>query len=241
MFYFDEINSKKILKSDLISEAEVFFTTKESFIKTKEESLKQLANENKNLICNYLKINPNNLLHPKQVHGDNIEFVTKNKKEYPQTDALILNNTTNAIYLNFADCTPVVLYDFRKNIIAIAHAGWRGTVLKIAAKTISKMNSNPQDIKALIGPNICFNCFETSEEIALELKKTLINPDGLFLEKNGKYYADLKGVNARQLYEAGVKEVDICPYCTYCNNDLFFSYRKENKTTSRISAVAKLK
>ena len=93
----------------------------------------------------------------------------------------------------------------------------------------------------IIGPNICFNCFETSEEIALELKKTLINPDGLFLEKNGKYYADLKGVNARQLYEAGVKEVDICPYCTYCNNDLFFSYRKENKTTSRISAVAKLK
>lgn len=241
MFYFDEINSKKILKSDLISEAEVFFTTKESFIKTKEESLKQLANENKNLICNYLKINPSNLLHPKQVHGDDIEFVIKNKKEYPQTDALILNDTTNAIYLNFADCTPVVLYDFRKNIIAIAHAGWRGTVLKITAKTILKMDSNPQDIKALIGPNICFNCFETSKEIALELKKTLINPDGLFLEKNGKYYADLKGVNARQLYEAGVKEVDICPYCTYCNNDLFFSYRKENKTTSRISAVAKLK
>ena len=226
MFYFDEINSKKILKSDLISEAEVFFTTKESFIKTKEESLTQLANENKNLICNYLKINPNNLLHPKQVHGDNIEFVIKNKKEYPQTDALILNDTTKAIYLNFADCTPVVLYDFRKNIIAIAHAGWRGTVLKIAAKTILKMDSNPQDIKALIGPNICFNCFETSEEITLELKKTLINPDGLFLEKNGKYYADLKGINARHLYEAGVKEVDICPYCTYCNNDLFFSYRK---------------
>ena len=52
---------------------------------------------------------------------------------------------------------------------------------------------------------------------------------------------DLKGINARQLQEVGVEKIDICPYCTSCNNDLFFSYRKENKTTNRHSAVIKLR
>ena len=58
--------------------------------------------------------------------------------------------------------------------------------------------------------------------------------------RQGNIYVDLKGINKRQLEEAGVKEIDVCPYCTVCNNELFFSYRKENATTNRHSAVIKL-
>ncbi len=233
MFYFDEINSKKILKSDLIKDAQIFFTTKESFIKTKEESLSEAVAKNRNDVCDYLKIE--HLISPKQTHSDNIA-IASDIKDYPDTDALIIKRSDFAIFLNYADCTPVVLYDKKQNIGAIAHAGWRGSAKSIAVKTLNKMNSNPKDVIALIGPCICVKCFETSPEIILELKKTIKDSSGLFSEK----FADLKGINERQLREKGVEEIDVCPYCTCCDNNLFFSYRKENKTTNRISAILKL-
>ena len=130
-------------------------------------------------------------VHPHQVHSDNIEFVTDDKKEYPDCDSLILNKKNFAIYLSFADCTPVILYDKKQKISAIAHAGWRGTAKKIAAKTVMKMNSNPSDIIALIGPCISFNSFETSLEAIKELKASVQDDSGLFKDN----YADLKGIN----------------------------------------------
>ncbi len=233
MFYFEKINSKKILKSDLINKAEIFFTTKESFIKTKDKNLIQQVLKNKEDISNFL--NTKHLVSPKQIHGDNIAVAEK-LKEYSDTDSLIVTSKNFAIFLNYADCTPVVLYDEKQNIGALIHAGWRGTAKSIVTKTLDKMGSNPKDIKAIIGPCICYKCFETNYDVILELKKTIKNTDGLFSDR----YADLKGINERQLREKGVEQIDICPYCTCCNNDLFFSYRKENKTTSRISAILKL-
>ena len=147
-----------------------------------------------------------------------------------------MNKKNFAIYLSFADCTPVILYDKKQKISAIAHAGWRGTAKKIAAKTVMKMNSNPSDIIALIGPCISFNSFETSLEAIKELKASVQDDSGLFKDN----YADLKGINKRQLEELGVKEFDICPFCTVADNDKFFSYRKENKTKMRHSALVKL-
>ncbi len=239
MFYFDNIKSKKILKSTLIEGAEVFFTTKESFIKTKEPKFLDIATENKNNICEYLGIKKDYLISPEQTHSDNIKIVdTANK--YPDTDALIIEKPAYAIYLSYADCTPVVLYDTKNNIAAVIHAGWRGTAKNIATKTLAKMNSNPKDIQALIGPCICFDCFETGVEVIKELEKTIDKKDKLFKQMGEKYFADLKNINAQQLKEKGVENIDICPFCTFCNNGLFFSYRRENKTTSRISAVLKL-
>ena len=92
----------------------------------------------------------------------------ENKFEYPNCDGLIINKKDTAIYLNFADCTPIILYDPINNIGAVSHAGWRGTAANIASKTVLKMkekfNSNPEDIIALIGPCISFEHFETSDE-----------------------------------------------------------------------------
>ena len=234
MFYFDKIHGKKILKSDLLKDVEHFFTTRETIIKTKEPDMTNLVEENKKLICEYLKIKE--LIHPSQTHSANIDFAQIGKFVYPETDGLILNNTEQAIFLNFADCTPVILYDIKQKIGAISHAGWRGTAQKIAPKTVEKMNSNPKDIIAVIGPAISVCCYEVGEEVFEQLKATVSNFDGLY---DGKK-VDLKGINARQLREIGVEKIDICPYCTCCNNDLFFSYRKENGTTNRHSAVLKL-
>lgn len=236
MFYFDKVLSKSVLKSDLIS-AQHFFTTKELLLKSKEEDKSALIQENLSNLKN--EFNLNLILSPNQTHSDNIEIVSLNKAEYENTDALILTNKNIGIFLNFADCTPIIFYDEIKNIAAISHCGWRGTVKKIAQKTVLKMakkfNSNPSDIVAVIGPCISFKSFETSDEICNLLFETVQNKK-YFFKKDDKNYADLKGINYQQLIDIGVKKIDIAPYCTVLDNDKFYSYRKENQTTNRMSA-----
>ena len=223
MYKIKKIENHIVYYSDLVP-VEHFFTTRDLIVK-----------DNLDLIANYLKIDKRNIIHPHQVHGDNIEYLT-DKKEYPSCDAMILDKKDYAIYLNFADCTPVILYDKKKNIIAITHSGWRGTALKIAPKTVCKMQSDPNDIVALIGPCISFDYFETYDEALEQLKNSVENKEGLFKDN----YADLKGINKRQLEEIGVKTFDVIPFCTIKDNDKFFSYRKENKTKSRHSALVRL-
>ncbi len=239
MFYTKLIKGKKIVKSDNLEYLEHFFTTRETCIKSKEPDDENIINNNKQTLCEYLNVKE--LISPQQTHSDNIEYAEIGKSDYPDTDALILTNNKQAVFLNFADCTPVILYDRIQNIGAIAHAGWRGTAKSIAVKTIQKMNSNPENIIAVIGPAICENCYNVGEEVFNQLKSTINDYDCLYKEKNGEIYVNLKGINAQQLRELGVKTIDICPYCTSCDNDLFFSYRKENGTTCRHSAVIKLK
>lgn len=243
MFYFDEISGKKIMKSDLIS-ANHFFTTRETIIKTKEDNNFELVKQNKTLLCKYLGIEEENLISPKQTHTSHVEFCEAGKSDYPETDALVLNNNIQAVFLNFADCTPIIFYDEKLNLGAVCHAGWRGTAGRIAVKTVEKMceaGSDVKNIKAAIGPAISMCCYNVGEEVLTQLQATVKDFDGLSEIRDGKSFVDLKGINARQLQETGVFEIDICPYCTCCDNDLFFSYRKECATTNRHSAVLYLK
>lgn len=254
MFYFETIKDKKILKSDFIQGADAFFTTRDICIcdkdlppdgKNSDPKISLQILENKKLICNYLKIDEKNLLSPVQTHSENIALAKENKLTYPNTDALIVTAQNLGIFLNFADCTPVILYDKRQNTGAIAHAGWRGTAEKIAVKTalemVNKYNSTPDDIIAVIGPAIGFSCYNVGEEVLNQLSKTVSNFNGLFEIREGNIFVDLKNINRQQLNEVGIQKVDVCPYCTVCDNDYFFSYRKENGTTKRHSAVLRLR
>ena len=215
MFYFEDFHGTKILKSDLLEEITAFFSTRE--------------------LPDLTKLGTGRILSPNQTHSDNVEFVDE-RNEYPNTDGLILTNQNDAVYLRFADCTPLIFYDTVQNIAAVSHAGWRGTAQKIGVKTIEKMQSYPKDIIALIGPAISMCCYEVSEEVRDTLLATVNETEGLFINRN----VDLKRINAQQLKEIGVRQIDICPYCTSCDNDLFYSYRKENGTDKRHIAVAKL-
>ena len=208
MFYFDTINGYRVLKSNLLEEITAFFTTREGF--------------------DFTGLDAQRIISPVQTHSDHVGFADE-RSEYPDTDGLVVKNKGDLIYLRFADCTPLIFYDKKQKIAAVTHAGWRGTAEKIGVKTILKMNSNPEDIVAIVGPAISVCCYEVSEDVKDKLLSTVNNPQGLSKGCN----VDLKGINARQLEEAGVKTIDICPYCTSCNNDLFFSYRKENATKQR--------
>lgn len=214
MFYFEDFNGTKIMKSDMLTEVTAYFTTRGevSFPESKR------------------------IIHPTQTHSDHVEIVDE-RIDYPDTDGLILTNTEDTVYLKFADCTPLIFYDKENKIGAVSHAGWRGTAAKIGVKTIHKMSANfgtkPENVVALIGAAISICCYEVSEEVRDTLLATVENPIGLYEGRN----VDLKGINAQQLREIGVKNIDVCPYCTSCNNDLFYSYRKENGTKERHLAV----
>ena len=220
MFYFDEINGNKVLRSDLLKNVNAFFTTR-------------------GVEVNKLTHSQARIITPIQTHSDNIEIVDS-RNDYPETDGLIISEPDTMIYLRFADCTPLIFYDEVNHIGAISHAGWRGTAAKIGVKTIEKMGmdfgSKPENIIALIGPAISLCCYEVSDDVRDKLLNTVSDKIDLTKGKN----VDLKCINARQLQETGVKKIDICPYCTSCNNDLFYSYRKENGTKDRHYAVLML-
>lgn len=244
MFYFEKVKEKRILKSDLITHAQCFFTTRETFIKSADEKNATEIEENKKILCNYLNIAYKNLINPTQTHSANIRIAKENQNDYPDTDALILTNKNQAVFLNFADCTPLIFYDEKQNIGAVAHAGWRGTAAKIgvltAEKMINEFNSKPKNIKVIIGPAISLCCYNVGEDVFYQLRNTVNNFENLYEIRTGNIYVDLKNINKTQLTEFGIEKIDVCPYCTCCNNDLFFSYRKENGTTNRHSAVLKL-
>lgn len=215
MFYFDNYCGNKILKSDYLNEITAFFTTRNFDLKALGET---------------------KIIRPEQTHSNNVEFVKEKVFEYKNTDGLILKNSTSVICLKFADCTPLMFYNPITKTGAIAHAGWRGTAAKIGVKTLEKMGGNPNDTIAVIGPAIGKCCYEVSDDVKEQLMATVINQSGL---SNGNN-VDLKAINAQQLRESGVTKIDICPYCTSCNNDLFYSYRKENGTADRHYAIMQL-
>lgn len=245
MFYFENINGKRILKSDFIKDAQAFFTTRDLCLCDKENDKNIEILNNREIISDYLKINKNNLIYPEQTHSANIDIAIETRHDYPDCDALILTEKNIGIFLNFADCTPIILYDKEQNIGAIAHAGWRGTAQKIAPLTAQKLvkdfNSKIENIIAVIGPAIGFCCYNVGQDVYEKLSKTVSKFEGLFEIRNGEIFVDLKGINRQQLEEIGIRKIDVCPYCTVHNNDLFYSYRNENGTGKRHSAVLNLR
>lgn len=241
MFYFDMLNNKKIMKSSILEGLNHFFTTRESVIKTKEPEFLDLVEQNKKEFLEYFNLN--NIYTPSQTHSSNVEVLKSELFDYPECDGLIIpdNIKKSIIFLNFADCTPLIFYDGK--ISAISHAGWRGTAAQIAHKTVKKMcdefKSDVKNIKCAIGPAISVCCYNVQKDVSEKLLSTVKNSNGLYVIKNGEIYVDLKNINKQQLIEIGLKpeNIDVCPYCTVCNNDTFFSYRKENATTNRHSAV----
>ena len=236
MFYFDFIEGKKVLKSDLLSDVEHFFTTRDLCIYSKTEDMRNNREKVEKYINKKLA-----MCHP--VHGIDIEKVIDGKYFYQNVDGLIIENK-GACALNFGDCTPLIFYV--KNIAMISHAGWRGTALSMAKESVKKLtieyNVRAEDIKVAIGPTICFDCYKVGEEVYNSLSETIKKTKDLLKVEKGEYYVDLKGINKQQLLECGVldKNIDVCPYCTACGEKLFYSYRYENKTGYRHSAVIKL-
>ncbi|MHA8051241.1 peptidoglycan editing factor PgeF [Aquirufa sp. ROCK-SH2] len=169
-----------------------------------------------------------------QCHGDQI-LVTDSPIYAENFDAIITNTLNVFPGVGIADCCPILLADPVHQVAAAIHAGWKGTVKEIVRKTVEKMQgefqTNPNDILAYIGPCISQEFFEVGDEVAEQFSAEVK------VKIKDKFHVDLKKANAIQLQNAGVKQIEISPLCTIKNNDLFFSFRKENGSTGRMLAV----
>lgn len=153
-----------------------------------------------------------------------------NASRIPDTDALVTVEKEICLMVLTADCVPVLLYDPVCRVIAAVHAGWKGTVGKIVARTLDVMKETggcrPENILAAIGPSIGKCCFEVGEEVA-----------GYFMEngwsasvsqKDNSFYVDLWKANEIQLLSEGVvgRHIETARICTKCTAHSFFSYRR---------------
>ena len=179
-----------------------------------------------------------------QVHDVKVAVVDRGdltRDELDGYDAMITNLPGVTIGVRTADCIPVLLYDPVKKAAAAIHSGWRGTVSKIIGKTVIKMQSTyasqPSDILAFIGPGICVDCFQVGEEVALKFKETGFDINSLWSFRGpktgngmeGGHHIDLKEACRQTLVESGLKNenIQITGLCTYDDNDLLYSARKE--------------
>jgi polyphenol oxidase len=180
-----------------------------------------------------------------QVHGDGI-FVIEPQGSYFSSrdelnyDAIVTNRASLAICIKTADCVPVFIVDKVQKIIAVVHAGWRGTALAICAKVIRLMQNQygslPQDILAAIGPSIGKCCYEVDSITADAFGAQKGKEDFLFPKASkNKWMLDLPEANRRQLLDCDIPEINIelSGYCTMCHQDIFFSHRGAGGITGR--------
>lgn len=193
--------------------------------------------ENYRRLGNAIGFDIHNLVLSRQTHSDIVYPVTEKDRgaglfapHLEECDALITNTPGIALVVFTADCTPILFWDPVTGAVGAAHAGWRGTVSGIAAKTVEAMRacfgSRPEDIRAAIGPNIGACHFETGEDVPRALLEAFGPDMNAFIRPQGeKYYVDLKAVNAWVLRRAGVDKMDISGDCTVCQSHRFWSHR----------------
>ncbi|WP_455509407.1 peptidoglycan editing factor PgeF [Butyricimonas paravirosa] len=188
-----------------------------------------------------------------QKHTTHVEVVTRVQRgrggrakatRLSSTDALITRETGVCLMVLAADCVPVLMYDPRVRVIAAVHAGWRGTVGRITAKTVERMREEfgcaPRDVIVGIGPSIGPCCFEVGEEVVEAAREGLGDLTGLIEpgKQAGKYLLNLWEANRRQLRRVGVEDIriEVAGICTVCHHDRFFSYRGDRGNTGRFGA-----
>ena len=192
--------------------------------------------KNYEILGSALGFDPKKVVLAHQVHGNAVRVVTDadclglDHHEYPECDGLVTNIPGLALVVFTADCTPILLYDPVTNAVGAVHAGWRGTALDICGKAVETMVSafgcRPGDIRAAIGPNIGFCCFETREDVPNAMVKTFGDAVNEWIRPQGdKFYVNLKEINRHALSRAGVENIRVSESCTVCENDRFWSHR----------------
>lgn len=187
---------------------------------------------------------------PRQTHSDRIVVVTSENftNTIDDTDALITNETGIFICVQTADCVPILLFDPVKKVVAAIHAGWKGTISKIAKKTVQQMTEkfgcNPADIVAGIGPSIHIHAYEVGPEVVEAVEASFSNSPALLKPSmnEGRAYFDLWEANQTVLLESGIQEenIELMGLCSFEQADLFYSARRDGTDTGRMVSGIRL-
>jgi purine-nucleoside/S-methyl-5'-thioadenosine phosphorylase / adenosine deaminase len=158
-----------------------------------------------------------------QVHGRAVTVVESDSEPRPRCDVLITASPSKTLMLRYADCTPVLLADPRRKVIAAVHAGWRGSAVRAASAAVEALadafGSNPKELLAGIGPAIGPCCYTVGADVVDAFA------DRPHLFSQGRL--DLWEANQEALVEAGVPtdQIEVARICTQCNAERFFSHR----------------
>ncbi len=183
-----------------------------------------------------------------QVHSADAIFARAPRQQgtdYQKADIIFTDRPAVTLYMRFADCVPIMLYDPRRAVIGLAHAGWLGTVRGAAAAAIRAMRrqygSEPADITAGIGPSIGPDHYEVGPDVVAQVQAAF-GPAAAHLVtvREGRTYLDLWAANRLQLEGAGVGHVEVSEVCTACHLDDWFSHRAERGRTGRFGALMAL-
>lgn len=214
--------------------------------------------ENFRRIAKAIRVRCEDMVFSQQTHTTNVRVVTDADRgmgmvrplEYQDVDGLVTNVPGICLVTFYADCVPLFFVDPVKRVIGLSHSGWRGTVGKIGKRTVELMEKeygcNPREIYAAIGPSICQDCYEVSEEVVEQFRQQFHPSDWerLFYQKeNGRFQLNLWNANELILREAGICEdhIAVTNVCTHCNSDVLFSHRTTGDKRGNLAAFLALK
>lgn len=213
--------------------------------------------ENFRRLAGAMKTDVSKFVFTDQTHTTNVRRVTAEdagkgivkERDYTDIDGLITNEPGLVLSTFYADCVPLYFVDPVHRAIGMSHSGWKGTVGKMGAATITAMKrefgTEAKDLVCAIGPSICQDCYEVSEDVADAFKEAFPgHADEILLDKkNGKYQLDLWGANEIVLTEAGVlkENIAVTNICTCCNPDLLFSHRASHGKRGNLGAFIYLR
>mgnify|MGYP001944112971 CR=1 FL=1 len=186
-----------------------------------------------------------------QVHSNHVVIAGKSdrgkgslsrEEAIADADGLLTQEKNICLVSFYADCVPLYFFEPKKQIIGLAHAGWKGTAARIAEvmvrKMIDEMQADPSRIQAAIGPSIGACCYEVDHRIADLFQRML--PEHAVARPNGegKYMLDLKESNRQIMIKAGIfpENIMVTKYCTGCDANRFFSHRRDRGLTGRMAS-----
>ncbi|NOR57752.1 MAG: peptidoglycan editing factor PgeF [Sulfurimonas sp.] len=198
--------------------------------------------KNHEKLASELNYDKRTLVHMKQVHSDMVHVVgdRDNFDNPPTCDALITDKKNIPIMVMVADCSPILFYDAKKEVIAVAHAGRQGAFKNIIQNVINTFtniyDSHTENIFVIIGADIGVCCYEVGNEIYEEAKK--LNLDYAIEKRDNSFYLDVNTILITQLLTSAIKEenIEILDECTCCRSDKYFSYRAD-ETTGRFAGL----
>lgn len=206
---------------------------------------------NKSKIFAALGLSENTFFDCWQVHGP--DYVVVNSSHAGQgrlrelkADAMLTNDPHVSLFMRFADCTPILMFDPVKYAIGIAHAGWQGTVKRTAGNLVRGFQevygSDPKDLIAGIGPSIGPDHYEVGSQVIESARVAYATnfSDLVHMIDGDSQAFDLWEANRSDLARAGVKNIEVAGLCTACDTSQWFSHRAEKGKTGRFAAVISL-
>jgi YfiH family protein len=187
-----------------------------------------------------------------QVHGSEVRLIKTLSDAKPAEDAhgdtiycdAIVSDAPGVLAgVKTADCVPILIGDPTTGAFAAVHAGWRGTLAEIAAKTLTRLaaeyKTRPQDVHVAIGPAAGACCYEVGRDVIDPFRNSFPHQDIFRETREGHACINLLAANREQLVSAGVEpnKINIAPLCTMCRTDLFFSYRREKNVAGKVGRL----